>query len=227
MTVLYGQGNSSQNQHRAIEDDEQLPITNSETPEPTDPVARANRRNRSNRYNRGPRVAGPPRTLGPELRDTVGNYHWPAGFPSLPVSESDVVVVGEVSDAQAYLSGDGRSVYSEFSIRVDEVIKNDSQNTLVAGSLITAHREGGRVRFPSGHVSRFYISGLGMPRAGRRYVFFLTCDEQDYRILTGYELRANRVIPLDNSGVVNFNEHRNADEESFLNSVHGGIAARF
>lgn len=37
---------------------------------------------------------------------------------SLPAIESDAVVIGEVTDAHAYLSNDRTSVYSEFELRI-------------------------------------------------------------------------------------------------------------
>jgi hypothetical protein len=42
---------------------------------------------------------------------------------ALPTHISNAVVIGEVTDAKAYLSEDRTSVYSEFTIRVGEVLK--------------------------------------------------------------------------------------------------------
>jgi hypothetical protein len=59
-------------------------------------------------------------------------------------------------------------------------------------------RPGGTVRFASGKVQRYTISKLGYPRQGGAYVLFLKWDEQgDFSVLTGYELRNNKVVPLD------------------------------
>ncbi len=87
------------------------------------------------------------------------------------------------------------------------------------------------MRYPSGHISIFRISGLGMPRVGCKYTLFLTHDfllkgyreEQEFRILTGYELREGYVFPLDRSGVVNFDAHKDEDETTFLNKVRDAI----
>ena len=145
------------------------------------------------------------------------------GFPALPIAQSNAVIIGEVTNAQAYLSSDKTGVYSEFVVRLDGVLKNDNKNPLISGNVVTVEREGGRVRFPSGHISKLFVVGLGMPRAGRKYLFFLTRNEQGCRILTGYELRTGRVFPLDSSGVVNFDAYRNADQNTFLNEVRSSI----
>jgi hypothetical protein len=102
-----------------------------------------------------------------------------------------------VVDAQAYLSDDKTGVYSEFSIRIDEVFKNDSLKPGFPGGLVVAERYGGRVRFPSGRVTFYGNRDQGMPRLGGRYVFFLERDDQQYSILTAYELSSGRIYPLD------------------------------
>jgi len=75
-----------------------------------------------------------------------------------------------------------------------------------------------------------YVSNLGMPRIGRKYVLFLTHNfsyqvrrNEDYRILTGYELLNGYVFPLESSGVVNFDAHRGKDERSFLAELQTAI----
>ena len=74
-----------------------------------------------------------------------------------------------------------------------------------------------------------------LPRVGRRYVLFLkrVNDAQDLSILTGYELRQGRVMPLD--GVMNLFSpatgqvtrkapFENADEATFLDLVRTAVA---
>ena len=62
-----------------------------------------------------------------------------------------------------------------------------------------------------------------MPQVGRNYVLFLQYNEQgdDYRILTGYELRKNRVSPLDKAD--HFAAYTNSNEETFLNEVREAV----
>jgi hypothetical protein len=201
--------------------DSQLPSVDYSGPEPTDLEKRAKRKAKSRRYNRKYPDIGPG-TIGERI------YHWPEGFPRLPVRQSNVIVVGRISDARAYLSDDKNGVYSEFTLCSDQVLKDDSPTPLNPGNEIVVEREGGRVRYPSAKVSQFSITGWGMPRVGRRYVLFLTHkpQEQDFQILTGYELREGRVFPLDSSpGVVHFELYENATEDTLLNELRAAIAS--
>lgn len=119
--------------------------------------------------------------------------------PALPVTQSDVVVTGEVIDAKAYLSSDKTNLYSEFTIRVKEVLNNKPIVPINAGDAIAASRRGGSVRFPSGKIIRRGSLGKNNPQFGRSYLFFLSynSESQDFNLITGYELRGGRVFPLD------------------------------
>jgi hypothetical protein len=140
-----------------------------------------------------------------------------------------LVLIGEVTDAQAYLTGDKEWVYSEFTLRVREVLKNTTALAVSEGGSLIADREGGRVRFPSGHITLQYVHGQGMPRVGRRYALFLTCDrqEQSSHVLTGYELRGGRVFPLDNPAGGQHpiaTAYKDADETLFISDLRTAIA---
>lgn len=154
--------------------------------------------------------------------------------PALPASESEAVVIGEVTDAKAYLSEDKTNIYSEFTVSTNEVLKDNSSALLAPGTSIDAERYGGAVRFPSGKVIKRGADGKPFPRVGRRYLFFLKFNHegQDFSIITAYELRAGRVFPLDGldkEGKVfetyaAYQRYRDADELSFLNEVRQAIA---
>ena len=63
---------------------------------------------------------------------------------------------------------------------------------------------------------RFLASGEDLPRVGDRYVLFLTTDKQspNYAILTGYELKDSKAIPLDDAP-----PFRNLPESRELNFI--------
>ena len=120
--------------------------------------------------------------------------------PPMPVAQSEAVVICTVVKAQPYLTESETAMYTEFTINVEEVLKNDGLSTLSAGSTVTADREAGAMRLHDGRVIRYETGGQGrLPRAARRYVLFLkrTHDGEDLSILTGYELRDGHVFPLD------------------------------
>src|SRR2546421_3236661 len=178
-------------------DEKLMPVAEFAAPQPTDPQERALRQARSNRYNK---PGGKPITeLPPGVEELPLNAHWWWGLPALPASMSNTILVGEVISAEAYLSSDKTGVYSEFTVCINEVLKNDTGTPLVSDSKIVAERSGGAVRFPSGRIQHYSIAKQGIPLIGRRYVFFLKYNGsgQDFFILTGYELRNGQVFPLD------------------------------
>lgn len=206
-------------QKRLEKADKQLPIADFTSPESDNPEERAKRQAKGKKYNKG---LNP---LNAATIEDVQHYEWPEGFPSLPVSQSNAIVVGVVSHAKAFLSKDKSNVYSEFSVCINQVLKDDIRAPLMPGSIITTERAGGRVRFPTGEITRVYFDGLGMPLIGKRYVLFLTRkdEEQDFSILTGYELSSDQVTPLDSSTTTNFNTYKNWDETAFLNELRNTI----
>src|SRR6185295_9911978 len=120
-------------------------------------------------------------------------------LPALPLTESSAVIVGQITDAKAYLSNDKTGVYSAFTVQINEVLKNSSSVPLSSASSIDVERDGGRVRFPGGRILIYTINSQDMPVVGLRYVFFLINPhgQSDFQILTAYELREGKVYPLD------------------------------
>lgn len=192
----------------------QLPIADYSAPDLADPAKRAKREAKSKKYDKSDM------SVSASGDATSSFIDWATGLPALPVEQSSAVIIGTVVDAKAYLSNDKTGVYSEFDVRIQEVLKNSSVTSLVAGKDIIVERPGGRVRFPSGHINQYFIVGQGMPRVGRRYVLFLTGGEQDFQILTGYEVREDRIFLLDNPGSGHpITAYKGVDEPLFFNDL--------
>ena len=161
---------------------------------------------------------------------------WLERLPSFPVSLSDYVIIGRVTDSKAYLSANKTGVFSEFSIQIEEVLKSSVDASLTVGNSIVAEREGGRVRYASGRIQRYVMLHQGMPLVGNRYVFFLRKPDQPADtvpyILTGYELRSGRIFPMDGVGgkaeekLPQFSTYEGADENSFLGELRIAIAQK-
>jgi hypothetical protein len=199
-------------------DENQFPVADYKAPKSTN----SKRKAKGERYKKHLPVPIDPD--GNELPAT-STLHWWAGLSALPVFQSDAVVIGEITDAQAYLANDNTGLYSEFTVRINEVLKDDSSNQLT-GSVVV-EREGGAIKFPNGRVKQFKLNQEGMPRIRRQYVLFLKSNGagQDYTILTGYELHAGHVFPLDGlGGKLVFSRYEGADQTTFLNEVRGAIA---
>ena len=120
-------------------------------------------------------------------------------FPALPVSTSQLIVVGRVTEATAHLSENKLNVYSEFLLVLSSVLKTPTKE-ITENSRLTVERLGGNVRYPNGQKILFRISGWNMPKAGSEYLFFLNCRNKiDWEIVTAYELTENGVLALDQS----------------------------
>ncbi len=208
------------------EDDNLGPIVDYEVnykpPRDANPRLQALRQTRGARYTRGA-----PRPLG-ELEVSSEGYavltEWEVGLPPLPVSQSDAVIFGKVVDAQAHLSNDRTAVYSEFNVLLEEVFKNSTGKPLTVNESLVAEREGGVVRFQSGRLLPYKIFHQGMPRTGGHYIFFLKYNEQgeDYHIVTAFELRHNRISPLDD--LEKFAIYKGFSKEQFRNAIQEAIA---
>lgn len=152
------------------------------------------------------------------------NSHWWVGLSALPVAQSNVVIVGEITDAQAHLSNDKTNVFSEFTLKVEETLKQSQKSIAIGDSIITV-RCGGGVRFPSGKTQYYRIAHQGLPSVGSRYVLFLTDSNKRLSILTGYELTEGRVIPLDKEESkeqktqLPFSISQDVDVNTFLNDL--------
>jgi hypothetical protein len=154
--------------------------------------------------------------------------HWPAE-PAFPVT-TDVIVIGTVREAKAYLSTDRTSIYSEVSLSIEEILKAAPQHRLRINGRVTADRFGGAVRFPSGKILRQGSVGRNIPTLGHRFLLFLKdTEEGGLSIVTGYELTGKEVIPLDglegnnDSVYKNYEKLRHTSEASLLEAVRKAI----
>ena len=203
-------------------DEEKVPKASYVSALPSDPNERAVRSARNSRYDKRFSVPFDETSADTKKRSIISD--WYLYVPALPIVESDAVVVGEVTASSGHLSNDKTGAYSEFVIRIDEVLKEDSG---LSNEFVIAVREGADVELPSGRIVRYEIVHQGLPQVGRRYVLFLKYNEQgnDYDILTGYELRKERVLPLDK--VQPFAIYKTQREDTFLDSVREAIARSF
>jgi len=210
---------TDQKETSRIEDEKKMPIAVYSASLPADSAERALRLARSGRYDKRYTVPFDESSPDTTMRSTISD--WYLYISALPAAESDLVLLGEVTTANGYISNDRTGAYSEFTIRVNDVFKDDGR---LSSSLITAVREGADVQLPSGRIIRYEIVYQGMPRIGQQYLFFLKYSEQgkDYSILTGYELRKNRVFPLDEAE--RFAAYKKYDESTLLNAVREAIA---
>lgn len=197
-----------------------VPSTDYDAPEPTNPEEKAKRQKKNKHYDDGGMVAKNPG----EGAGSILVSHAFFALPALPTAQSDVILTADVLKSEAHLSNDKTGIYSEFSVQVNEVLKN-AGSPLSQGNLITLSRRGGKVRYPSGQIFSYEISNQSMPGVGKRYLFFLKAipDTQDYEIVTGYEFDSGRVEPLDGA---QFETFSGKDVAGFIQTVRDEIAKK-
>ena len=226
LIALYGfSGTTAQNhpQSKQSTEIEQVPLPTVDyyAAEPLSLKERDIRRARGRRYNESPMNV---KELPPDIHQLplVNHFWW--GLTSIPVEQSDAIIIGEVTGAQAYLSNDKTGVYSEFTIQVEQTLKAPEG---LAPISIVVERSGGAVRFPSGRIIRYEVQNQGMPRVGKRYLLFLKQNSEgdDFSVLTGYAFRRGNVVPLDNIEGL-FTKHRDLSEAAFLDLVTATIKRR-
>jgi hypothetical protein len=164
---------------------------------------------------------------GPARETTYVINDYADQIDSLPVSRSAAVVVGTVLSSKAYVSKDRTYVYSDFQVRVDEVLKQDPQTNLVVGGQMLASRGGGTIHFPSGHIKDYVNHGEGMPAIGSQYLFFLVkpnMPEPEYEVIIGgaYELRNGMVHPLDDFNM----DFENSSDAELISRVRAAVGAK-
>lgn len=142
-------------------------------------------------------------------------------FPAFPVDQSDVILIGQVLNAKAHRSENKRGIFSEFEVRVDEVLKGRSA-TVTEQAVIIVERTGGFLRYPDGRQVLFFVEGYGMPAVNARNVLFLKVVGRGFRIITVYELNADGVLPLDRAN--QFQRFEGESENVFVNTLRESIA---
>jgi hypothetical protein len=142
--------------------------------------------------------------------------------PLFPVDESPLIVLGKVEKVTAFLSNDKGCVYTEFTIRVEELLKNSERGKAVQKKVI-ADREGGVVVYPGGQRVMYQGSVLGLPLLGSRYLFFLKKDDEspNYGIITSYEIDGGSARRVERGR--NFDEFKDSDKTVFLEKVRNKI----
>jgi|SRR5687768_8917118 len=213
--------NTVANDQKRKFDENRFPIADFVAAEPSDPTERLKRDTRGKKYNKSDWRVHPDTAADSTVRvDSVD-----PNLPALPFEKSSAVIVGQVTDAKAYLSTDKTGVYSVFTVQVNEVLKNSPKVPLTTASSIEAERDGGRVRFPNGRLHLYQINEQDMPGVGRRYVLFLTggSDGRVFEIVTGYELRDGQVDPLDE--LANPRKYRGIDEVTFMSELRKLVAS--
>jgi hypothetical protein len=210
-------------------DDEATPIVDLQNPDTSDRVDKNDRRIKNARHDNW----GFDKTRPiPNVNGVVGEPERRSGFSDIPVATSDLIVEAVVSESHAFLSNDKTGIYSEFTLLVSKPAKWTTGLGVNLNDRIVGERFGGKIKYPSGQITRWRTAEEGIPIIGKRYLFFLAKVDQDtYNILTAYEIQGDTVSPLDGSrlepggrqGASIFDKHNGENLDSFMAEVDMAI----
>lgn len=146
--------------------------------------------------------------------------------PTFPVEESDLIVTGIATAASAHLSNDKTGIYTEYTIRIEQVLKDGLGRNPSPDSVITIDRAGGAVRYPDGHRVAYLLAEKKLLSVGASYALFLRDDKRskNFEVVTAYELKVNSVSPLDSGS--SFEEVRGMTKSDFIKAVQGKLVKR-
>src|SRR5881397_734205 len=143
-------------------------------PESKDAANKEIRAARARLWDIGPDLGLPSLLKAPDLRalaapPPVGTAVDLAPLPELPLEVSDVVVIGEVTNVQPFLTSSQISLYTEYTLRTLNTVK---PRVLENDSLLLL-RMGGIARLDNGRVIEWKVRGEGDALSvGRQYLFF-------------------------------------------------------
>jgi len=86
--------------------------------------------------------------------------------------KADAVVMASFVSKSSQITSSGKSVFTDYDVRIEQVLKDASPGTLKCDAIITVTRLGGKVLL-FGRAASFYDSSLNPLMPGRRYLFFL------------------------------------------------------
>jgi hypothetical protein len=165
---------------------------NSGREKPTSPVEDA----RSEHYGKG--IPVPVHELDDDLQELPVIVHWAKSLDTIPVKQSDVILVGTIKDAQCHLSQNQQGVYTSYQVVPEKTIK-PFDGSIPTSQDLDVERPGGTVRFPSGKVQHYSYLGQGVLTVGSKYVLFLKRNQVDgdYTLLTAFEMIGGNVRAVD------------------------------
>lgn len=135
----------------------------------------------------------------PDSIGSLGSVSESPELPALPVTQSDAIIIGTITESQPYMTESQHVIYTEFTFQVEDVLKGKELGNITGGNLIKVDREAGAIRLTNGKKVYYDAAGTGnAPRAKKRYLLFLKRinDRQDLSIINGYKLLNGKVFPL-------------------------------
>jgi hypothetical protein len=147
-----------------------------------------------------------------------------ARIDAMPVSESEVIIVGRVEKYQSYFSNDHTRIYTEFSVVPEQTLKANAPQ-----SSYTVIVMGGAIRKNDGRIITYRKDTPEFLLPGKRYVLFLNCDPPAFacRALKQWGPADGHPIPINREDVKDARENKSQiiglSEAEFLAAIRARI----
>jgi hypothetical protein len=171
-----------------------------------------------------------PRATGEVLIGHSNNPPYYVRIPAIPSQQSDAVVVGKITDFQPYLSSDRTHLYTELTVTVERVMKDDAA-AIGSKSTIAILEAGGNLTLANGKVVKDdFVPSNHRLEIGARYVLFLQhYPKGDYfRVVKNWELQGSHVVPIAHEDVSDAKRgtspYQNMTESQFLQAVSDSLS---
>jgi len=135
---------------------------------------------------------------------------------------ADAVVVGTINEKSSQFTEDGKFIFTDYQIIVEEVIKNNGRSPVLASNLITATNDGGAVVL-NNRTFRARTEGFDSPLVSKRYLLFLRyIPETDSNLMYGngiFQLEGREVLALGPGSRDEVAKLGSRDEVTFVNEI--------
>jgi hypothetical protein len=164
-----------------------------------------------------------------DLRDQSASWSvTPEAYLSRSACNSDAVVIGTATDFSSFLTENEGFIFTEFKLRVEEILKNNSRVPSAEKEELTIVSPGGEL-IHNGRKLKALVKGVTPFHTGGRYLLYLgfipvTGAYQSFGERS-FELRPDKVYRLTNQALWNERTHKLDDAGAFLATVRATTTA--
>ena len=123
-------------------------------------------------------------------------------LPELPVTMSQVIVIGRVTSITPWLTPGNKTIYSEYGVAVDSVLMNRSN--WKQDTTLDVVQMGGSASLPNGGTVSVTTRGLGERiETGHTYVFFLIYVPiaESFKFVKTWDVTDGHAVPISGDDV--------------------------
>ncbi len=135
---------------------------------------------------------------------------------------ADAVIIGSLKSKSPQLTQQGNFIFTDYEVIIDEVIKNNLNSSIDAGSTIITTRDGGAIKI-NDRVLRAKRADFDPPVVGNRYLLFLRFIPKTSSYLMygngSFELQGDTILALGPDARQELKQRTTQDPLIFLNEL--------